>query len=145
MLRCAAVTLLLALLAAAPLAAREEIPAETRKFRFDGVVPACDDQVTLERMRARFERTERRYWNNEIQILSFDHVRQVAYRPHGLDLIPRRYCEARALTMDRRRLTFRYAIIEDYGVIGASDDVQFCVVGYDRNFTAMPECRRLDR
>ena len=46
---------------------------------------------------------------------------------------------------NNRRLNLRYAIIEDAGIIGMVDGVQFCLDGYDRNHTAMPGCNRLDR
>lgn len=130
---------------AAPLAAREEIPAETREIPYSANLAACDDAGVLGRIQTKFRQAERRYWASEAEIVGFDRIRQAAFRPHGLDLIPRRYCQATALMHDRRRLTLRYAVIEDAGLVGWRDDVQFCLVGYDRNHTAMPGCARLDR
>ncbi|MFN3481513.1 hypothetical protein [Rhabdaerophilum calidifontis] len=128
-----------------PGAAREEIPAETRERPWSAQLPACDDARVLGRIQSKFSEAERRYWNSPAEIVGFDKVRQAAFRPHGLDLIPRRYCQATAIMHDRRRLVLRYAVIEDAGPVGLFDDVQFCLDGYDRNYTAMPGCYRLDR
>lgn len=130
---------------AAPLAAREEIPAETREIPWSAVLASCDDPGVLARIQRKFAHTERLYWHGEVEIVGFDRVRQAAFRPHGLDLIPRRYCEALATTTDRRRHRLRYAVIEDAGIIGMGYDVQFCLDGYDRNHTAEAGCARLDR
>jgi hypothetical protein len=130
---------------ATPLAAREEIPAETREIPWSAKLAACDDARVLGRIQSKFRHAERHYWASEAEILGFDRIREAAFRPHGLDLIPRRYCQATALMHDRRRLTVRYAVIEEYGIIGIRDDVQFCLDGYDRNHTAPPGCSRLDR
>ncbi len=125
--------------------AREEIPAETRTIPWSAQLSACDSPGVLSRLQSRFNGTERRFWSNPAEIIGFEKVQQAAFRPHGLDLIPRRYCHAQAIMADRRRLTMRYAIIEEAGIIGMNEGLQFCLAGYDRNHTAMPECYRLDR
>lgn len=137
--------LALAALVAAPGLAREEIPAETRERGWTGKLPTCDDGWVLGRIQSKFASTERRFWNSSAEIVGFDKVRQAAFRPHGLDLIHRRYCQATAIMHDRRRLVVRYAVIEDAGIVGLTNEVQFCLDGYDRNYTAMPGCYRLDR
>lgn len=133
------------LVAALPATAREEIPAETRIIPWSAQVSSCDSPGVLSKLQHRFNATERKYWNSSAEIIGFEKVRQAAFRPHGLDLIPRRYCQAQAVMADRRRLTMRYAIIEETGIIGMSEGLQFCLAGYDRNHTAMPGCYRLDR
>lgn len=129
----------------APAAAREEIPAETRLKAYDADLGACGAEAVLSTIQSRFNGTERRYWNSTTEIVGFEKVRQAAFRPHGLDIIPRRYCVATALLNGKRKAVVRYAIIEGYGVAGVFDGVQFCVAGYDRNRTAGPGCARLDR
>ena len=130
-------------ISASPLTAREEIPAETRLYRYSADIAACESALSA--IQSRFRATERRYWNSDAEIVSFELVRQAAFRPHGLDLIPRRYCQAVAVMADKRRLKLRYAIIEDGGFAGIWDGVQYCLDGYDRNHTAMAGCARLDR
>lgn len=125
------------------LLAREEIPAETRRYSFDANLAACESALST--IQSRFRSTERRYWNSNAEIISFEQVGQAAFRPHGLDLVPRRYCQAVAVMADKRRLKLRYAIIEDGGFAGIWDGVQYCLDGYDRNHTAMAGCARLDR
>ncbi|HRE20675.1 MAG TPA: hypothetical protein PKW21_06540 [Rhabdaerophilum sp.] len=125
--------------------AREEIPAETRELPYSANLPGCDSPSVLSEIQSRFSRTERRYWQSSTEIRQIDRIRQAAFRPHGLDIIPRRYCQAVATMSDRRRLTLRYAIVEDTGLFGYGAGVQYCLDGYDRNNTAPPSCYRLDR
>jgi hypothetical protein len=124
---------------------REEIPAETREMPYSAMLATCGEPAVLDHIRTRFARTERRYWHSDAEIVGIDRIRQAAFRPHGLDLIPRRYCDAVATLSNNRRLKLRYAIVEDAGLFGYGDGVQFCLEGYDRNHTAMPGCYRLDR
>lgn len=132
-------------LAALPGIAREELPAETREIPYSGQLSSCDSPGVLHQIQIRFARTEREYWQSNAEIIGFERIRQAAYRPHGLDLIPRRYCQATARMSDNRPLTVRYAIIEEAGFSGYGEGVQYCLDGYDRNLTAMPGCYRLDR
>lgn len=130
---------------ATPGLAREQIPAETRESRYTGELSACDSPGVLARIQSRFSTVERRFWHSNAEITAIGQVRQAAFRPHGLDLIPRRYCQAVATMSNNRKLKLRYAIIEDAGIIGMSEGVQYCLEGYDRNSTAVPGCYRLDR
>jgi len=109
--------------------------------RYDAVVPACDDPAALAEIASRFAAKERRFWNSELEILRIDHVREAAFRPWDRDLIPRRFCAARALISDGHARPVYYAIGEDTGIIGATWGVQWCVVGYDRNLAYGPACR----
>lgn len=132
-------------LAASTAGAREQIPAETREEAYSGHLSACDSPGVLSRIQSRFSTVERRFWHGEVEIVSIGQVRQAAMRPHGLDLIPRRYCQAVAVMSNQRKLKLRYAIIEDAGIVGMSEGIQYCLEGYDRNRTAGPGCNRLDR
>lgn len=140
-----ATVLSMAALAAMPLKAREEIPAETRLRGYSALLDACNAPDVLSTIQNRFNATERRYWNSNAEIVGFEKVRQAAFRPHGLDLIPRRYCAATVMLNNRRKALVRYSIIEGGSFAGLTSGVQFCVAGYDRNRTAGPGCNRLDR
>lgn len=130
---------------AVPSAAREQIPAETREHAYSANLSECDAPGVLSRIQSRFSTVESRFWDSKAEIVVIEQVRQAAFRPHGLDLIPRRYCQAVATMSNNRKLKLRYAIIEDAGIIGMSEGIQYCLEGYDRNYTAMPGCNRLDR
>jgi hypothetical protein len=106
---------------------------------YDGVVPACD--VALDRIADRFAQKEMRFWNSDLQILGFERVRQIAFRPWAQGTIPRRFCRATALVSDGRRHTVYYWIGEDTGFIGANWGVEWCVVGLDRNWAYNPGCK----
>ena len=73
--------------------------------------------------------------------MRFENIREVAFRPWADNTIPRRFCNARALTSDGKWRMVHYSIIEDGGMIGASWGVEWCVVGVDRNWANNPACR----
>src|SRR3989304_3278603 len=68
---------------------------------YDGVVPACE--VALDRIAWRFEQKESRFWTPSLQLLGFERVRQIAFRPWAPRTIPRRFCSAVALVSDGRK------------------------------------------
>ena len=108
--------------------------------RFDSVLPSCDDAGPLTTIQRRFATKEGRFWNSDLQITTFDRIREVAYRPWADGTIPRRFCSGRALISDGHWRTVRYSIVEDGGMIGWKWGVQWCVVGVDRNWANNPEC-----
>jgi hypothetical protein len=108
--------------------------------RYEGALPACE--AALDTVAARFAQKESRFWNSDLRILGFDHVRQIAFSPWAEGTIPRRYCAAQALVSDGRRHAVYYAIGEDTGIIGATWGVEWCVVGFDRNWAFNPACTR---
>lgn len=130
---------------ALPAGAREELPAETRHYPFSGVVTACDTPGVLSTIQSRFASTERRYWSSNAEIIGFEKIRQSGLRADGLDLIPRRTCEAVAVMADQKRLRLRYSIIEQYGIAGHFEGLSYCLAGYDRNLTAGGDCSRFTR
>ncbi|HRK25195.1 MAG TPA: hypothetical protein PLQ11_09610 [Beijerinckiaceae bacterium] len=132
---------LLAVLAATGLAAREQIPAEERWWPYSAQLPGCDDPAVLDRIRSRFAEKESRYWHSALEIVSVDRIRTTAFRPNGLDLIPRRYCTARVHLNNLRTSALHYSVIEDAGMAGYGFGVRFCVAGYDRNWANAPECK----
>ena len=107
--------------------------------RYDGVLPPCD--AALDKIADRFAEKESRFWNSDLQIMSFERVRQIAYSPWARGTIPRRFCRAVARVSDGRRHAVYFWIGEDTGMIGASWGVEWCVVGLDRNWAYNPACK----
>lgn len=107
--------------------------------RYDGVVPTCDYGLGV--IASRFAEKEGTFWNSALTILDFERVRETAFRPWASDTIPRRFCSAVAVVSDGRKHAVHYSIGEDTGFIGATWGVQWCVVGFDRNWAYNPRCR----
>jgi hypothetical protein len=109
--------------------------------RYDAVLPACDHPFALNTIRRRFASKEGRFWNSNLQITDFDHIKETALRPWAEGTIPRRFCSGRALISDGRWRQVRYSIIEDGGIMSIGWGVQWCVVGIDRNWAYNPACQ----
>ena len=109
--------------------------------RYDSNVPLCDENGQLDKIVARFATKEGRFWNSALTIVGFEKIREVAWEPWSSGTIPRRYCTASVLVSDGRRHQINYSIIEDGGMISASDGVEWCVVGLDRNWAYNPACK----
>lgn len=106
---------------------------------YDGDVPSCE--AALGTISDRFETKESRFWNSNAQILGYERVRQIAFRPWARGTIPRRFCTAVAAVNDGRKHVVNYYITEDGGEIGATWGVTWCVVGFDRNMAYSPACK----
>lgn len=126
---------------AGPALARDQVPAETRDLPWSGIIPVCQDPAVLSKVSAKFAEKESIYWNSALTIAAYQYAQPLAYRPWGLDYIPRRFCEAKAYVSDGRWRKVYYSIREDLGPIGATWGVEFCVVGLDRNWAYAPECK----
>ena len=109
--------------------------------RYDAVLPPCDEPAALASIQSKFASKEGRFWNSDLTILGFQHVREIATRPWPEGTIPRRFCSGQVLISDGRWRRVDYSIIEDGGMIGASWGVQWCVVGLDRNWAYHPGCK----
>ncbi len=124
-------------------AAREQIPAEKRIWPYSATVeyvPACNDPIVQRTLRRHFRQAERSYWNTGLAIAEVVEIRETAWRPNGLDLIPRRFCRGIALMSDNRRRAVDFSVIEEAGIIGLSWGIQWCVHGLDRHNTYAPGC-----
>ncbi|MGA8961385.1 MAG: hypothetical protein WB475_14375, partial [Pseudolabrys sp.] len=84
---------------------------------------------------------EGRFWNSDLQILGFERVREIAFRPWAPQTVPRRFCTAVASVSDGHKHTVNYWIGEDTGMIGMTWGVEWCVVGLDRNWAYNPACK----
>ncbi|MGL4242101.1 MAG: hypothetical protein ACRCTI_13410 [Beijerinckiaceae bacterium] len=146
----------LMLCSGAALANSPRIPAEQRYYAFDAQVAACDDPGVVGRIQRRFNGREAEYWNSSLTLVAVERIRQTHFRPNGHDLIPRRYCHARATTSDGRHRSLWYNIVEDAGITGwhgslflglvrfptpGSFNVEWCVDGLDRHHTYAQNCR----
>ena len=109
--------------------------------RYDAVVPLCEEEWPLQRIQSRFSSKESRFWNSNLEIVGFEKVREIAFRPWVADAIPRRFCSAVAVVNDGVKRPIYYSIGEDTGMIGASWGVEWCVVGLDRNWAYNPACK----
>ncbi len=109
--------------------------------RYDAVVPLCQDAAALSKITSRFAEKEGRFWQTNLQLVDFERVHEVAFRPWAAGTIPRRWCRAVTLVSDGRKRPIYYSIIEDGGLIGATFGVEWCVVGLDRNWAYNPACK----
>ena len=125
-----------------PVLAREITPAEQRQFPYDASLPGCDDSFVLGNIASRFATKESRFWTSTLTIQSFERIQQTAWRPNGLDFIPRRYCSGMVITSDGLRRRIDYSIREDLGFIGAGFGTEWCVDGLDRDYSYAPQCKQ---
>jgi hypothetical protein len=140
-LRTTALITCVALATAGSALARELQPAERREFPFDTQLPACHDLAVLETIASRFAEKEAKFWQSNLHIVQYERIRPVAWRPWGLDYIPRRFCTGKVLTSDGVHRQIDYSVREDLGIIGATWGVEWCVGGVDRNWAYNPACQ----
>lgn len=121
--------------------ARPVTPAEQRYAPYSAEVPLCSDASALETIKARFSRRETDYWKSGLEITRYDQVRETGERTTGLDYIPRRYCQARAIFNDGKARQLTYWIGEGIGFAGHDWGIEWCVIGLDRNNAQAPACK----
>ncbi|MBX9759949.1 MAG: hypothetical protein K2Y29_14320 [Beijerinckiaceae bacterium] len=123
-----------------PSDARPITPAERRQQPYTGDLPACFDQSLLQRIARHFVQREKEYWSSGLEIVAYDKISETAYRPNGLDYIPRRFCRASALMNDGKVRQVVYSIGENQSIIGWGPGVEWCIVGLDRNYAWGRSC-----
>ena len=126
---------------AAPALAREMRPAEKRELPYDTQLPACHDLAVLEKIASKFAEKEFKFWQSTLTIVQYDQIRPLAWRPWGLDYIPRRFCTGKVIVSDGTRHQIDYSVREDLGLIGGTWGVEWCVMGLDRNWAFNPACK----
>jgi hypothetical protein len=109
--------------------------------RYDSKVPLCDEHGPLDKIRTRSGAKEGDFWNSAIEIVAFEHIREVAWEPWMSGTIPRRFCAAQVILNDSTRRPIYYSIAEDTGMLGFGYGVEWCVTGLDRNWAYNPRCR----
>ena len=123
------------------LEARPLVPAENRDLPYSGTVKVCEDPSAVGYIQGAFAERELDYWHSGLTILAFEDVREIGFRSTGLDYIPRRYCQARAIMNDHKVRSVSYQIVEGGGSIGFTDNVIWCVTGLDRDNAFQPACK----
>lgn len=126
---------------APPAGARPLTPAEGRHQPYMGNVPLCSDEAVGRHIRNQFHKRERAYWKSGLKIDTLAQVRETGLRRAGLDLIPRRYCQASALMNDGRKRRVTWWIGENLGFIGMDWGVEWCIDGLDHHRAFSPACR----
>ena len=142
------------LLASALAAALAALPARTASAanwlemnfylsgpEYEGKLPPCDYPDALVKIASRFNQTENMYWAIDLRVVTFERIRETAFRPRAANTIPRRFCSGIVEVSDGRRHTIYYSIAEDTGMIGASWGIEWCIVGLDRNWAYNPACK----
>ena len=109
--------------------------------RYDSKVPLCGEHWPLDQIRSRFCQKESDFWNSALEVVGFEHIREIAWEPWASRTIPRRYCAAKVLLNDNKWRELYYSIGEDTGMLGFGNGVEWCVVGLDRNWAYNPACR----
>jgi hypothetical protein len=125
-----------------PVLAREIDPAERREVPFDANLPVCSDPLVLYTITDEFATREGRFWNSGLTIVGFERVAETAWRPWGLDYIPRRFCTGIVSVSNGTRHRIEYSIREDLGFIGATWGAEWCVDGLDRHYAFAPACKQ---
>ncbi|MGO4386440.1 hypothetical protein AB4Y85_02790 [Microvirga sp. 2YAF29] len=137
------------MLLSVPALAREITPAERRETaselsfdRYNANLPACADPSVLGNISHNFEHKEAKFWNTNVRIIGFERVQEVAFRPWGLDYIPRRYCSGTVIVSDGFKRRVNFSIGEDMGFIGIGWGADYCIDGFDRNYAYAPHCKQ---
>src|SRR5204862_2107445 len=90
---------------------------------------------------SRFNNKENSFWTTDLKVISFEKIRETAFRPWAVNTIPRRFCIGMVEVSDGRKHVIHYSIAEDTGMVGATWGVEWCVVGLDRNWAYNPACQ----
>jgi hypothetical protein len=109
--------------------------------RYEGVLPPCDYPDALVKISSRFNNKENSFWKTNLKILTFEKIRETAFRPWAANTLPRRFCSGIVEVSDGGKHVIHYSIAEDTGMVGATWGVEWCVVGLDRNWAYNPACR----
>lgn len=136
-----AAALISCLVLATPVWARPVTPAEEREQSYSASLPGCDDPFVLQSVASRFSTKEGRFWGSDLTIVSFEGIRQTAWRPWGLDYIPRRFCSGVANVSDGHKRRVDYSIRDGLGFLGFGWGTEACVEGLDRNYGFAPDCK----
>jgi hypothetical protein len=135
------VALISCLVLSTPALARNVLPAEQRDPRYFAYLPGCEDPSVLSDISTLFGRQERRFWAS-MTIVGFADIGEVAWRPWGLDYIPRRFCSGWVLTSDGYRRRIYFSVREGLGFIGYNWATEWCIDGLDRYYAFAPHCKQ---
>lgn len=109
--------------------------------RYNRAMPYCNDFLSLQEIRGRFETAEAFTFHSPLRIASFADIHEVGVRPSDdQDFIPRRFCTAKVAFNDHSEHVMKYEIVERGGFAGFNRGVEWCVVGMDRYRAFAPDC-----
>lgn len=114
--------------------------SEARIIPMYGDLPACEDPAVIGELTSRFNSREAAFWG-PLQITTYDLIRETAFRPWGADFIPRRFCSGRVLLNDGIFRRVDYSVRENLGLFGMTWNLDWCVLGLDRQRTHAPGCQ----
>jgi hypothetical protein len=117
-------------------------PAEEHAVPYNGDLPDCGDEGILSMIKGNFDSKQFWFGESDLSIVSFElgQERQVGYRKHGAEFIPRRYCVIRAVFNDGKAREVKFNIVERGGFVGFGPGVEFCAVGEDPARAFPPHC-----
>lgn len=107
--------------------------------RYDGNVKPCE--AALPTIISQFQEKESTFWNSSLTITAYGDIHETAFRPWQSDNIPRRFCTGQVMVSDGKVRPVHFSIIEDGGLAGFGQGVEWCVVGLDRNWAFNPACK----
>jgi hypothetical protein len=114
--------------------------AENRVIPMYGNLPACEDPAVLGQLSSWFNSREAKFWG-PLQVVTYDRIAPVAFRPWGDDFIPRRFCAGRVALNDGSLHRVDYSVRESLGLFGYTWNVNWCVSGLDRHRSYAPDCK----
>lgn len=114
--------------------------AENRIIPMYGNLPACEDPAVLGEITSWFNSREQKFWG-PLQVVSYDHVRPIAFRPWGADFIPRRFCTGHVALNDGSWHRVDFSVREKLGLFGTGWNVNWCVAGLDHSRSYAPNCQ----
>ena len=105
--------------------------------------PACDEPKVLDKLLVRFNKVEKEYWGDDLQMQAIASPREAATRQWDPPLIATRFCSASAYFTDGRRREIVYRLRSEQGFAGVGWGFEYCVIGLDRLMAYSPACQML--
>lgn len=107
--------------------------------------PGCDAPVVIAKIHEKFAWSEWRHGYRGVDLVAVERIAERRVEYFGERPIPRRYCHARALLSNGRKVSMPYLIEEGMWVAGTRWNVEFCAAGHDRWHVYGGSCRVLRR
>lgn len=113
---------------------------------WDKTARDCNDTGILRKIESRFRHQVRHVPHlPDVEIVDFHGIHEHRYQPWRDDRpIARRYCGATVTLSDHSRRTINYLIEDEMGFASIGDNVEFCVIGFDRWMVYNGHCRLID-
>lgn len=106
-----------------------------------GKLPLCEDAGLLNKITKRFHKTNLKYRNDDVTIVSIEHVQETDYIGNPKHAIDRRFCAADALLNDGSTAKLYYMILENNGLASIGSGLDFCIIGFDPERAYGDNCR----